>query len=149
MASESQREENSNRQNDGGVPRVDFNLMINDEPVKRPHRRIPNRSFTQPGYENGKAPLDSVFESISEDTALLSGEPSQNYSHFNPHSSISEDNNLSDVHRTRPHINKRHTWAANAVKGFNGQMRRYKSRSGAYDEDEDRHAIVREGGGIR
>ncbi|CAG8773886.1 6996_t:CDS:2, partial [Racocetra fulgida] len=115
MASESQREENSNRQNDGGVPRVDFNLMINDEPAKKPHRRIPNRSFTQPGYENGKAPLDSVFESISEGTALLSGEPSQNYSHFNTHSSISEDNNL----------------------------------SGAYDEDEDRHAIVREGGGIR
>ncbi|CAG8511417.1 1253_t:CDS:10 [Cetraspora pellucida] len=146
MASESQREENSNRQNDDGVPRVDFNLMINDEPIKKPHhRRIPNRSFTQPGYENGKAPLDNVFESLSEETALLSGETSQNYSLFNPQSSIMEDNG-SDVHRTRPHINKRHTWSA-SIKALTAPMRRYKSRSGAYDEDS--HAMVREGGGIR
>ncbi|CAG8515775.1 4880_t:CDS:2 [Dentiscutata heterogama] len=141
MASENQREEYFN---DDDIPK--FNLTINDELDKKPKpkRRTLNRFLTLPGFENGKG-LDSVFESPSEETtALLSGESSQNYSHF---PTQSEDNHsISGAHRTRPNFNKRHTWAA-SIKALADPVRRYKARSGAYDEDG--LAIVREGGGIR
>ncbi|CAG8662407.1 9063_t:CDS:10 [Gigaspora margarita] len=144
MASENRREENLNKQNDDGIPKV--NVTINDEPIKRPHRRTLNRFLTLPDFENGKD-LDNIFETPSEDTALLSGEPFHNYGHLPTQSSLSESNHsVSGVRRPRPGFNKRHTWAA-SIKAIADPVRRYTSRSGAYDDDG--LAIVREGGGIR
>ncbi|RIA80878.1 chloride channel [Glomus cerebriforme] len=90
---------------------------------------------------------DSIKEhEPDETTSLLEGarEPSVRYSHF---PSVRED----DIAVNSTPRFRRHTWNPRQLKQLTAalteQIGRYKRRSGAYDED--KQAMVSEGGGIR
>nr|CAG8467343.1 7678_t:CDS:10 [Entrophospora candida] len=86
--------------------------------------------------------IDSALEenepqvTPTETTSLLeNAEPFRRYSHF-----PSNDSN-------KPFVNRRHTWNPSQIRKLTAPITHYKRRSGFYDED--KHELVREGGGIR
>ncbi|CAJ0764011.1 20834_t:CDS:10, partial [Entrophospora sp. SA101] len=91
--------------------------------------------------QNSIIPVDTQIDSILEEnepqvtptetTSLLeNAEPFRRYSHFPSNDS-----------------NKRHTWNPSHIRKLTAPITHYKRRSGFYDED--KHELVREGGGIR
>ncbi|CAG8712094.1 uncharacterized protein OCT59_010038 [Rhizophagus irregularis] len=111
-----------------------------DNNYSNPLPAVRSRSFS----EHSK---DSInVQEPNETTSLLEGarEPSSHYSHFP--SAREDDNAFSSSSRFR-----RHTWNPRQLKhltaAFTEQIGRYKRRSGAYDED--KQAMLNEGGGIR
>ncbi|CAH1769494.1 1615_t:CDS:2, partial [Entrophospora sp. SA101] len=93
--------------------------------------------------------IDSALEenepqvTPTETTSLLeNAEPFRRYSHF-----PSNDSNNGNQHPKRPFVNRRHTWNPSQIRKLTAPITHYKRRSGFYDED--KHELVREGGGIR
>ncbi|CAG8445238.1 7375_t:CDS:2 [Acaulospora colombiana] len=132
MGDEDQRESttptNDKNHKDNEISYADIISVDNNEDTRNGSRN--NRSTT--------AKKNRSEESVklpTETTGLLSGEPSNNYGRF--------------LRRPEDEESKRHTWNPTQfrVNALSAPIRRYKQRSGVYDED--KQALIREGGGIR
>ncbi|CAG8546478.1 15064_t:CDS:10 [Funneliformis mosseae] len=97
--------------------------------------------------------LENDVNEPAETTSLLGArEPSVNYSHF-PSARTSSEDDIAVGLFSRPKPKRptfgarRHTWNPSQLKALTEPIRRFKRRSGAYDED--KQALVSEGSGIR
>ncbi|CAH1769685.1 6191_t:CDS:2, partial [Entrophospora sp. SA101] len=108
--------------------------------------------------QNSIIPVDTQIDSILEEnepqvtptetTSLLeNAEPFRRYSHFPSNDSNKLVFAIIPRHPKRPFVNRRHTWNPSHIRKLTAPITHYKRRSGFYDED--KHELVREGGGIR
>ncbi|CAG8463355.1 9168_t:CDS:10 [Acaulospora morrowiae] len=129
----------NDNQGNNEPPHIDVSSTNNNEDT---HHDLNDNINIEPRHDRSNG-IDC--ESPNETTSLLSGEPSKKYGN------ISENGEFgySSQFNRRPFNIRRHTWNPMRFPAgvFSRPIRRFKQRSGVYDED--KNALIREGGGIR
>ncbi|CAI2192403.1 2997_t:CDS:2, partial [Funneliformis geosporum] len=112
--------------------------------------QLPWFSPIAPGNVRDRTSDNDVNEPAETTSLLGAREPSVNYSHF-PSARTSTEDDIAIGLFSRPKRPtfgaRRHTWNPSQLKALTEPIRRFKIRSGAYDED--KQALVSEGSGIR